>query len=182
MIILDIETSGLDPRSHGILSIGAVHFESGREFYEESYLYPYHKCEAKALEVNGFTIERAYDNSRGFKDNVSACRAFIEWCKAVEHKDSDILIAGQQVGSFDVPFIKYIHENTRHDVSKWPFGYRTVDLHSIAYALTRRSMSLDQILEFCGLNPEPKPHNALTGAKLEAEALLIMSIKLGHVC
>lgn len=33
------------------------------------------------------------------------------------------------------------------------------------------SLSMDSVLGLAGLEPEPKPHNALTGAKLEAEAI-----------
>ncbi len=61
------------------------------------------------------------------------------------------------------------------------FKKRSVDLHSVCYThmLVRGRnpakegtsiVSLDKVLEYVGLQPEPKPHNALTGAKLEAEA------------
>ena len=65
---------------------------------------------------------------------------------------------------------------------RWEFGYRTVDLHSLGFAHyikrgrippikdRRTAISLDKILGYVGMPEEPKPHNALTGAKMEAEA------------
>jgi hypothetical protein len=63
------------------------------------------------------------------------------------------------------------------------FHYHTDDLHSIVRSAHRRlglplpvteglsRISLDKALEFVGLPPEPKPHNALNGAKHEAEVI-----------
>lgn len=81
---------------------------------------------------------------------------------------------------FDREFIKEAAKRNRMIL---PFSYRLVDLHTICYShLLQRGltpkfddsgskMNTDKILAFVGLPAEPKPHNALTGAKIEAEAI-----------
>ena len=168
MIIIDIETSGLDERENCMLSLGAVEFETGQEFYGECKTYTDSIISEQALAVNGFTYAQANDPTKRVPHEL-----ILDFCRwAVELKHGQLL-AGQQVGSFDIRFVKWIFDhNYLSSVGiKWPFGYRSLDLHSVAYAKWRESLSLDGILVKLGLAPEVKPHNALTGAKLEAEAL-----------
>lgn len=167
MIILDIETGGLDPSYNPMLSLGAIDLETGLEFYGECRASDWQVIEPKALEVNGFTEEEARDKSK--ITDVELYAQFKWWIGTFK---LDPLIGGQQVGSFDLLFLKEIHKELK-DV-KWIFGHRSVDLHSIAYAKWKESLSLDGILVKLGLQPEPKPHNALTGAKLEREAFKLL--------
>jgi DNA polymerase III epsilon subunit-like protein len=179
MIILDIETGGLDPRKNALLSIGAVDYEVGDEFYIECRAWSELALDATALAINGFTVAQAMDESKPFAD-VAYCQ-FLRWCQGRPG-----LIGGQQVGSFDLRFLRAIHDsalatveegNTAYvhygkikDIGQWPFGHRSVDLHSVAFSKLGKSLSLDGILIAVGLQPEPKPHNALTGARLERDA------------
>lgn len=178
MIILDIETGGLDPQKNALLSIGAVDYDNGDEFYIESRAMWQSQLDAKALEVNGFTLEQALDINK--PTPIEAYIKFQSWA-AGRHG----LLAGQQVGSLDIPFLRDIHAAIERLVNgecnppvptvidgflPWQFGYRSVDLHSVAFAKFGKSMSLDGILQAVGLAPEPKPHNALTGARLERDA------------
>lgn len=178
MIILDIETGGLDPAKHALLSIGAVDYDNGDEFYGECRAYSgYGKffrppfdddlIDDFALGVNGFTREQCHDPAKQWPHSLYM--EFLRW--AAIDKKRDLLIAGQQVGAFDIPFLKKIANDPRQGiVPTWPFGYRSVDLHSVAFAKLGKSLSLDGILTAVGLSPEPKPHNALTGARLERDA------------
>ncbi len=54
---------------------------------------------------------------------------------------------------------------------KFPFSYRTIDLHSLAFAATGESMSHAQICDFLNMPQEPKPHHALYGAISESGAI-----------
>lgn len=192
MIILDIETGGLDPHKHALLSIGAVDYETGDEFYIEACTIFAHQIDDAALVVNGFTREQVarWDDKVRPIPHVAYVR-FLKWCEG-----RDVLVGGQQVGAFDLRFLKAIHEDieglnhafdfkgegrlgtdvnaeTSH-LKKWPFGHRSVDLHSVAFAKLGKSLSLDGILQAVGLQSEPKPHNALTGARLERDAFKLL--------
>lgn len=163
MIVLDVETSGLDPQKHSLLSIGAVEFDTGKEFYAECRIQDYKSVNAYALTVNGFSVTDCHDINKPYDVNIYL--QLIEWVKSL---NTVPLLAGQQIGSFDVLFLREVYSRTH--APEWIFGHRTVDLHSVAYGKYKKSLSLDQILTELGLAPEPKPHNALVGAKLEREA------------
>jgi len=164
MTTVDVETCGLDPQRNSIVSIGAVDLDSGDEFYVENRIGPDVVVSPEALAINGFTEEQIRDPNK--PDAGRAAEAFYRWARNYEP-----LLGGQQVGSFDVPFLKAAAYPL---ALPWPFGFRSVDLHSIAYAHFGESLNLDHILTKLGLAPEPKPHNALTGAKLEAAALRLL--------
>lgn len=181
MIILDIETTGLDPVENGMVSLGAVDLKTGDEFYGECCVEEFIEISDKAMEVNGFTLDQIYDPSKPADFELYV--KFLKWCEG-----RDKLIGGQQVASFDLAFLKNIHGYVEwyasksdlasyalcKGIEKWPFGHRSVDLHSVAYARFGKSLSLDGILTELGLSPEPKPHNALTGARLEAQAFKLL--------
>lgn len=164
MIVLDIESSGLDERDNCILSIGAVEYESDAEFYGECYAYDNKLISQAALDINGFTYAQATDKKKQSPHDL--VYNFYKWSMERQYGQ---LLAGQQVGSFDIKFIKYIFDNHLENI-KWPYGYRSLDLHSVAFSKWCESLSLDQILVKCGLQPESKPHNALNGARLEKAA------------
>lgn len=163
-LVLDIETGGLTPGTNPILSIGAVDYASGDEFYIECGAQPNQQVDDAALKVNGFTSERAFDPSK--VSQADAYRQFALWAKGRAP-----LIAGQQVGSFDIPFLKHVAKASGQE---WPFGHRSIDIHSISFARYGESLSLDGILKACGLTAEPRPHHALTGARLERDVLKVL--------
>lgn len=169
MLFVDVETTGLNPSTDYILSMGAIDFfHPKNQFYDECGIPDFYKPHAKALEINGFKEE---DLKNGKKQSSKDLLVkFINWC--AEHKLN--ILAGHNV-SFDKEFIdKGMHYSLVD--KKVDFDYRTVDLHSVCFTeFFRRTgitktFSLDNILEYVGLPKEPHPHNALTGAKLEAEA------------
>jgi DNA polymerase III epsilon subunit-like protein len=167
MIIVDIETSGLDPRKHSMLSLGAIDYNTGDEFYGECRMEEGRMIDDVSLSINGFTREQCVDPNKPYPHGLYI--RFLEWAAQREK-----LLAGQQVGSLDVPFLKEIHDGVRGLVGPWPFGYRTVDLHSVMYGRFHKSLSLDGILDTFKLPQEPKPHNALNGARCEYQAFKIL--------
>lgn len=173
MLVVDVETTGLNPYRNGILSIGAVNFK-----YPENYYYAEGRPQAsvvlekRALEINGFTEEelRALP-----KPMIEVMVEFYEWINQ-QPKDTPLIIGGHNVG-FDIWFLRAEHERCGLKNSIVPFKYRGMDLHSTAmahYALKKGfmypgDMPADYIQEKLGLPIEPSPHNALNGAVFEAE-------------
>ncbi|MBI2670437.1 3'-5' exonuclease [Candidatus Woesearchaeota archaeon] len=173
MIIVDVETTGLDPKKHSIVSIGAIDFyNTENQFYEECRIFDGAEISQEALAINGFTEEQIKDhNKRPLREVV---KYFFIWTARFNHKT----IAGQNP-AFDRDFLRATAE--RYNLF-WPLHYRTVDLHSLCYAhyLKRglfppikdgtNILSPNQIYAYVGMPEENLPHNGLFGAKMEAEA------------
>jgi DNA polymerase III epsilon subunit-like protein len=173
MIVVDVETSGTDPKRHSIVSIGAIEFEHPeRTFYRECCVFDGAEIEAEALAVNGFTAAQVADPSKPPLEKIIG--EFIAWCK-----DADERTLGGHNTSFDRDFLQAA---TDRYYLAWRFGNRVLDLHTLTWShMVRRgdspptrggrsAISFDVTLEYVGMPAEPKPHNGLTGARMEAEA------------
>lgn len=183
MIVVDVETTGNNDEKNSIVSVGAVDFcNPTKQFYQECRIWEGAEIEVFALKKNGFTEEQIKDSNK-MSLNILISN-FLEWSETF----SDKTLAGENP-TFDSGFLE--NSFKRYEI-KWPFGYRTVDLHALSYShhisrkLTppmreyRTDLSLNKTLVYVGLFDEPNPHNALTGAKMEAEAFhrLIYGTKL----
>lgn len=188
MIVVDVEASGIDPQKNSILSLGAVDFnDPTNQFYEECRVWAGAEIDQAAIDYCGFTRTQASDPTK--QSDGELLEKFFAWAKQC----SEITIAGENVVWLDLAIISATAHRTGIDhqfafksqfsyQGPMPFGYRTVDLHSLSYAhhLSRgirprlqkglSKLSLDETLVYVGLEPEPKPHHGLNGAKLEAEA------------
>jgi DNA polymerase III epsilon subunit-like protein len=162
MIIVDIETTGIDPKKHAMVSIGAVDFNNPTyQFYEECRISENKEIQEKALGVNGFTEQQLRDSAK--QPLPELLKHFRAWFR----KASSKVMAGQNP-SFDMSFLKQACKEAEVNMELYR---RTVDLHAIAYCRRKQmNLSLNNILAYVGLPQEPNPHNALTGAKMEAEA------------
>ena len=162
---------------HSIVSVGAVDFDNpGRQLYEECRVWEGAHIEDEALAVNGFTRNEISDP--GKQPEGELVRAFIAFAEGMP----DTTIAGQNVFT-DLYFLQNAAKRAGH--TAWPFAHRIIDIHSLAYehmikrgltppldAVKRHSaLNLDAALAYCGIPGEPKPHNALTGAKCNAEVI-----------
>ena len=173
MIVLDVETTGISPEKNSIISIGAVDFYNPvNQFYEECRVWKGAEVAQQALYINGFTEKQAkYTNKSSLEEAV---KKFIQWIEKIDNQT----FAGENP-SFDRDFLKFSAKKYKID---FKIGYRTIDLHSLCYIHhlkrglqppikdKRTDLKLNKTLEYVGLPKEPNPHNALTGAKMEAEA------------
>jgi DNA polymerase-3 subunit epsilon len=174
MIVIDVETTGIDPSVNGIASIGAIMLPGENPFYQEVCVDENIKIDAKALEINGFTLESLNDSN---KPNMArTTRDFADWAT---HAKDTIVCAWN--AKFDVGFLAVEYERAH---MYWPFGYRVVDLHSIVHFLMSNigdgfvpahdgitTIGLNYALKWAGLPEEPKPHNALAGARCNLDIL-----------
>ncbi|MDG6918514.1 MAG: 3'-5' exonuclease [Nitrososphaerota archaeon] len=174
MIVTDVETTGLDPVKNSIVSIGAVDFDHPEcQFYGECRIKEGSTIEAEALQVNGFTIEQVTKTLPMSHNDLMA--RFNGWYNS----RTDRTLAGENVPSFDLPMLV---EGLKAAGIQTRLGHRAVDMHSVFFVHLlklgvtpplrdgRTALGADTILIYAGLFTEPKPHNALTGAKMEAEA------------
>ncbi|GAB4147672.1 MAG: hypothetical protein OHK0017_09620 [Patescibacteria group bacterium] len=173
MVVVDVETSGLSPYKHSILSIGAVDFANPtNQFYGECQIFPGSEVDFGALKVNGFKQSELNDPLKQSLGEL--VYNYIGWLGKLE----DITIAGQNP-TFDRDFLQ---QSARKCKISYEFGKRTVDLHALAFAkrlelgfppiLKNNSTNLysDVIMNFVGLPAEPRPHIGINGARYELEA------------
>jgi len=186
MIIIDIETSGLDFWENGILSIGALSFYNPeKQFYGECRVDEEDVIAEEALKINGFSKEEIKSEKKQTQKQL--IESFFEWLEKQEIK----ILAGHNVGFFDLNFIK---TKAKKYNLKIKTRYRSLDLCSVAQTryfqingkflsddYKENGMSLPEVLKFCGMKDkrieirdrklikQGKTHNALEDCKLEAE-------------
>lgn len=175
MIVVDVETTGLDSRRNSIVSIGAVEFYNPQnQFYAECRIFNDAEVSDEALAISGFSRESLFDPAKPTLE--SAVQSFLEWTSRCTYRT----IAGENP-TFDRDFLREaVHRYER----EWTLGRRVVDLHSVSYAKHLElgkdkalplkdgvsELKADTTYAFVGIPKEPTPHHALNGAKWEAEA------------
>jgi DNA polymerase III epsilon subunit-like protein len=176
MLVIDVESTGVDSEKHSILSLGALDLNNpSNQFYDECRAWDGAHIDDEALKVNGFSRAEAADSAK--KSEAELVKAFNAWAKDLK----DWTFAGQNP-SFDRNFVIAACRRAHYD---FPFAHRTIDTHTLAYMHMvkrglmppfdkekhRTSLNLDAILEYVGIPAEPQPHNALTGALCHAEVI-----------
>ncbi len=174
MIIVDVEASGTDYARHSIVSLGALEFERpDNRLYLECQIWHGAHISDEALAVCGYSREEVTDPNKMTEGEL--VRNFLGWMETIE----DRTLAGQNV-SFDRDFLRAA---ALREHLEWPFAYRTIDTHTLAYMhMTQRgilvphekhhsALNLDAVLNYVGIPDEPEPHNALTGALSHAEVI-----------
>lgn len=183
--VIDLESTGLPDKrtpveSLAVLEVGAVDAR-GRRFYRRVAMGRERIVQQGALECNGID---PLDLGVG----VSIESALIDLVDWLHVGKAGRWIMGGKNPQYDYSLLK----------ANWPgkdgfsadgrimagpslsdvISRRCVDLHSLAYGMALRSrwdmsgddFSTDDIYRSLGLEPEPKPHNALRGALHEMEA------------
>lgn len=175
MIFIDLETTGTDPRRNCMLSLGAIDHDTGEEFYGECSVYPDSYLDPAALAINGFTLEEIQNPEKQLPEGLYL--QFRDW--AIHQGQRELILAGHNVGHFDILFLEVLHGQLPLSfggaLGKFPFSYRTVDLHTLAFAILGKSLSHENICRELGLPVEPKPHHALEGARSERNAFMLLS-------
>lgn len=177
MLVVDVESSGTEAHKHSIVSVGALDLANPtNRFYEECRMWDGAHIMDEALKVNGYTKEEITDPKK--LSEADLVHKFLRWSEDLPERT----LAGQNV-SFDRDFLKYASERAGH--TEWPFAYRTLDTHTMAWMHMinrglqppidpkhrRSALDLDAVLNYCGIPKEPEPHNALTGALSHAEVI-----------
>jgi len=126
-ISLDVETTGLDPNEHSILSIGMVDLETGEDFYIEL---DQKKCviTEEASAINKWNFE---DNNMCRVSPHLAAERVDTWIRAKGMKDESIVTLGKNV-DFDLEFMKKMFRTYSLES---PFHYRKIDLNSLFYTI-----------------------------------------------
>lgn len=174
MLVVDIETTWLDTEKCSILSIWALCLEQiNNTFYWECKIWDWADIYEEWLAINWFTKENIKDSKK--QNEWELIFKFLKWLDQFDNK----IIAWQHPMALDIPILKSACKRANID---YKFSHKTIDLHSLAYWYFLNKwiqiplkedwtsdISLDYIAKYFDLWEEPKPHNALNGAKYEAE-------------
>jgi len=172
MIVIDIETSGLDFNKHGVWQIGAIDLENpANTFLGESRIDDEDQISQESLKIIGKTEEELRDSSK--QSQKELLENFFKWVQNINVK-----ICICQIPQSDMSFLE---TKTKKYGLQWIFHHRTLDLHSIASLKHMQinneflikngysDMGLFNILTFVGMRDDRGYHNALEDAKLTAE-------------
>lgn len=166
-IILDTETTGLDPaQGHRIVEIGAVEVlnrgVTGNHYH--TYLNPDRDSDPGALGVHGLTTDFLSDKPR-FKDQADDFLKFIEGAELIIHN-----------APFDLKFLNAELEKIgRQAVTEFCCGVTDSLVHAKTLHPGKRN-SLDALCERYGIsNAHRSLHGALLDSRLLAEVWLAMT-------
>jgi DNA polymerase III epsilon subunit-like protein len=175
--VVDAETTGLDPARHGIIEIGAVDLRTGIDYAVDCRVSPFCDIEDEALAVNGASRERCFDPE--LMTELEALQTLVAWIHLLPEMGPNgvALLAGMNP-RYDLQMMLAAVGRSDSELVL-PFGHRTIDMHTLAvgYALRKgfwipaRGFNTDAIYVMLGMPLEPKPHRAITGAQMEAEAM-----------
>jgi DNA polymerase-3 subunit epsilon len=166
-IILDTETTGLDPAyGHRVIEIGAVEVVNrnvtGRDFH--TYLKPDRDSDPGALNVHGLTTEFLSDKPL-FEEKIDEFLAFIEGAELIIHN-----------APFDLKFLNAeLARIGREQVTQFCDGVTDSLVHAKTLHPGKRN-SLDALCERYGIsNSHRQLHGALLDSRLLAEVWLAMT-------
>jgi DNA polymerase III epsilon subunit-like protein len=187
MIVLDIETSGVNTEKCGIWQIGALELEEpNNHFLEEGRIDDEDLIEEEATKIHG--KNEAYLRDPSKQSQKELITNFLRWRESVKIKNCLCHNTHFDIDIIRRKALKYFGKDPF-----WPNYHRAFDLHTIAqnkyYELYRKflikddqsDMGLTNILKFCGIPDKRKKnmngkvsekgtyHNALEDAKLTAE-------------
>ena len=162
IILTDVETTGLDPRYHEIVEIGAIKVdqdlnELGRFDLKVLPIF-LERAEPEALAINGYR-DQLWEGAESY---LTAARAFAEF-------SAEGVLAAWNI-TFEYSFLDQMFRDTRVQNK---MDYHRIDLPSIAWALLPgiKKLSLDAVGAYFGLEPEKKPHRGIRGAEYELQVL-----------
>ncbi|MBY0578565.1 MAG: DNA polymerase III subunit epsilon [Burkholderiales bacterium] len=165
-VVLDTETTGLDPKlGHRIVEIAAVEMQNrrltGKRFHR--YLNPEREIDAKAQEIHGLSADFLGDKSK-FRDIASEFLDFVAGSELIIHNAPfDLSFLNAELGLLDMPAIE------QH--------CSFIDTLPMAKTLhPGKRNNLDALCERYAVNNSKRTlHGALLDAELLAEVYLAMT-------
>ncbi len=166
LLVIDTETSGLDPACNALIEIGAVLVSPSLEEVGRFQILvqpcPYLQIDPESLCISGLSLAELGTKGVPEVDAIAGLSEFVRY----PLEGGPVVLAGWNI-SFDQAFLMAAFRRVQ---IQWPFGHRSLDIQSVwAYAndwdfggLTKASQKL------FGGGP---PHRAMPDALLTLEVL-----------
>jgi DNA polymerase III subunit epsilon len=167
ILVVDVETTGLDPNQHACIEIGAVLLDYACQFKGSFRALvpplPGKLIDEEAMNIHGYSLE---DCATG----ISPAEAITDFNSRYDVNPTPI-IAGWNV-SCDVAFLQEMY---KHSNLQWPFGHRFLDIQSIHTFQIGRAESLREVIWKWYFREQT--HRALDDALYEAAILKNLAFK-----
>jgi len=154
LIIVDTETTGLDPSKHELIEIAAIRVSTGETFEVKVHPLRFTNADPEALKVNGFNRKEWMDDAFLLKHGLKMLTDFVG--------ESPTLM------SYNISFDKAFLEAAYRDCKlSYPFHYAPLDLMSLAWH-KKGGGNVPSLRKACllfGIEPEGSVHRALAGAE-----------------
>lgn len=164
LIVVDVETTGLDPKKHDIIEIGAIKVDQQTLIEIERFevkipILRNENVTERAMEINGYDAKVWQAEAI---NPIDAVYAFLDFAV-------DGVLISQNI-TFDYGFLKEFYSRFRLLDT---MDYHRFDIPTISWFLQPdlKSVSLNAVLGNLGLDPEPLPHRAINGAELALKVL-----------
>jgi DNA polymerase III epsilon subunit-like protein len=176
LLVVDTETSGLDPDVHSILSIGAAVWSPGRVLASLELFICDDSMEVQpdALRINQIDLGWLREHGVPPAQAVATLEAFVRRNFDLPDPGARVTIVGHNL-SFDVPFLKRLYQRAGASYAA-TFSHRIIDTASIlgflilAGLLPLSGASSEEALEYFGISV-PARHTGLGDAVATAELL-----------
>ncbi len=178
LLVIDTETSGLDPARHGVLALAAVVWDDGRIAGSfEAYIWePGMEIDPESLAINQINLRWLQREGQSPSAAIGAFEAFLDKAFPAAKSEGKVRLVGHNLG-FDLPFLKALYAKAGYDYSR-RFSHRAIDTASILGALiVADRLRLPEAgssaaFAYFGIAPEAdKRHTALGDAVATAHLL-----------
>lgn len=180
-LFVDVETTGVDPKTNSVIEIGAIAYQNGKQIGEEfeQSCRPYKKeINLGALEVNRVGPYELFAP----EDSQTMADDFVEFILTLPKAyRRSIIICGHNV-NFDLEFIDDFLKFHNYMDFKEFVSYRTIDTFPIGQFLVDNNIVIADRANLASLSKalevgydEGKHHTALYDAKLSAKVYFKMS-------
>ena len=166
LLVLDLETTGLDPRADSIIQIGAhvlTRKVLNREATMSTLVAPESAMDPAAQKIHGLSM----DDLRDAPPLAEAIRKLEELAEP-----EDVVLCGHNIG-FDVSFLRAAYDRLGRP---YPYDYHTVDVWSVAFflfsanGLKAPDYRLDTLAALYGIERSRK-HDALEDVQITTAIL-----------
>jgi DNA polymerase-3 subunit epsilon len=172
IVVLDVETGGLDPNRHCILELGACVWEDG-VISSEDFSLPIYEGGVLCYNADAMRINKI-DLGTWSEIGVSPAEAveqFEKWLDKHELADG-VSLGGHNVG-FDVAFLKRLYRLAKAKYTR--FDHHLLDTASLLQFMNLRGvycpLGLNQAIKFFGVEQNKNKHRALHDALATARLL-----------
>jgi DNA polymerase-3 subunit epsilon len=135
LLVIDTETSGLDPARHSVLALAAVVWDDGRitGSFETHVWEPEMEVDPESLAINQIDLQWLQREGHSPAAAVGAFEAFLDKAFPATKNNEKVRLVGHNLG-FDLPFLKALYAKAGCEYAR-RFSHRSIDTASILGAL-----------------------------------------------